>query len=235
MRTAAILGIFVLQAVAGGPSFEVASVKVSNSPSNALNGYLGIRPGGSVSMGNVTLQDLICMAYGLESYRLSGGPAWIGSERYNIDAKPASAVSEDVARLMFQNLLAERFHLQVHEQSKTVDGYILTAPKGDQKMHPLGPDDPIGFRFMQTGHIQGPGTMDMLALVLKASLGAPVENRTGIKGKYEIAIEWDPTGTSDRLPPVQIALSERLGLLLKLDKVSIQVVVIDHAEKATPN
>ncbi len=235
MRASTVLVLFVLCALADQPSFEVASVKVNNSPSNGMNGYVGIRAGGSLSMGNVTLEHLVSLAYGLENYRISGGPAWINVERYNIDAKPSSPVSRDVARLMFQNLLAKRFHLQAHHESKTVDGYILMAPKGDVKMQKLGADDPIGFRFQQPGHIQGPGTMDMLSLTLKGLLGVPVKDETGITGKYDLMIEWSPNETDDGGPSIQAALNERLGLVLKRDKVSIEVLVIDHAEKPTPN
>lgn len=217
------------------PSFEVASVKVSNSPSNGMNGYVGIRPGGSLRMGNVTLEQLISLAYGLENYRISGGPAWINVERYSIDAKPVSPVSRDVARLMFQNLLAERFHLRVHHENKTVNGYIPMAPKGDVKMQKLGAADPIGFRFQQPDHIQGPGTMDMLTLTLTGVLGVPVEDQTGITGKYDLAIEWIPNETDDGGPSIQVALSEHLGLVLKRDKVPIEVLVIDHVEKPSPN
>ena len=165
MRVTIVLSLFALSALADQPAFEVASVKPSNSPSNGMSGYVGIRPGGSLSMVNVTLEYLISLAYGLESYRISGGPASITSGRYNIDAKPAAPVSRDIAMRMFQNLLAERFHLQVHHEIKTVDGYILTAPKGDVKMRKLGPADPVGFRFQQPGHIQGPATMEMLTAV----------------------------------------------------------------------
>lgn len=209
------LCLFALSALADQPAFEVASVKVSNSPSNGMNGYVGIRPGGSLSMGNITLEFLISLAYGLESYRISGGPAWIASERYNINAKPAAPASRDIAMLMFQNLLAERFNLQVHHEIKTVDGYILTAPKGDFKMRKLGPADPVGFRFQQPGHIQGPGTMAMLTVVLKGSLGVPVEDQTGLTGKYEVAIEWSQNEADDGAPSIQAALSESLGLILK--------------------
>lgn len=235
MRVTIVLSLFALSVLADQPAFEVASVKVSNSPSNGMSGYVGIRPGGSLSMVNVSLEFLISMAYGLESYCISGGPASILSERYNIDAKPAARVSRDVAMQMFQNLLAERFHLQVHHEIKTVDGYILMAPKGDFKMQKLGPDDAVGFRFQQPGHIQGPGTMDMLTAVLKGSLGVPVEDKTGLTGKYDVAIEWSPNEADDGGPSIQAALSERLGLVLKREKVSIDVLVIDHVEKPTPN
>jgi len=95
------------------PAFQVASIKVSDSPTEAIGGYYRIRPGGTVSMWNVTLNLLIYIAYGVEAYRVSGGPGWVAILRYNVDAQPAARVEDSEAQLMFQTLPAERFHLQV--------------------------------------------------------------------------------------------------------------------------
>jgi len=235
VKLAARLCLFVFSALAQQPAFEAASIKVSNTPSNGMNGYVGIRPGGSLAMGNVTLEDLIHMAYGAAAYRIMGGPAWMKSERYNVDAKPAAPVSQEVARQMFQNLLTERFHLQAHGEKRSVDGYVLTAPKGDARMQKLADDAPIGFRHQQAGHIEGPGNIDMLARVLKGSLGVPVEDQTGLTGRYQIALEWSTGAADDGLPSIQSVLGERLGLTLKREKVQIDVLVVDNAQRPTAN
>jgi hypothetical protein len=153
-----------------------------------------------------------------------------------LDAKPAAPVSDKEAHQMFQNLLAERFHLQVHRESKTADGYTLTAPKGGGKLHRLPPDAPVGFRIQTMGQLKGPGTMDMLGRTLKGMLGAPVDDATALDGKYEIDLEWSLNETADDgKPSVFAALSERLGLVLKRSKVPVEMLIVDHAEKATPN
>src|SRR5207253_4986817 len=129
------------------------------------------------------------IAYGVENYRITGGPSWISSERYTIDAKPAAPVDVATARLMLQALLAERFGLQLHRATATVPGYTLIAEKGDSKLQKSGAEAE-GFRIMSSEEIQGPGTMRMLAQVLKGTLGAPVEDGTGLKEKYEIKLTW---------------------------------------------
>jgi len=235
MKAVVCLGVAML-ALADGPAYDVVSVKVSDSPSNAMSGYIGIRPGGAIALRNVTLQFLIGMAYQLPDYQMAGGPGWMQTLRYHVDAKPAEAVSQEVAHQMMQTLLADRFHLQVHREQRMVDGYVLTAPKGEAKMQKLAPDAPIGFRFMQPGRIEGPGSMKMLVSALKGSLGAPVQDATGLTGGYDIALEWTLNEVADDgKPSVFAALSERLGLVLKKEKVALDVLVIDRAERPEGN
>jgi uncharacterized protein (TIGR03435 family) len=235
LALAAGFAVSVAAAQNSQPAFEVASVKISHEPSSGLGGYVGIRPGGSVSIQNVSLDEMIHIAYSLEGYRVSGGPGWISTSRYNVDAKPAGRVSHDEAALMFQSLLAERFHLRTHRENRTVDGYTLTAPKGDAKLQKLAPDAGVGFRRMTAGQLQGPGTLSMLARTLKGMLQAPVEDRTGLQDKYEFALEWSTNDTApDGKPSVFGALSE-LGLALKPAKVSLEVLIVDSAEKLTEN
>jgi uncharacterized protein (TIGR03435 family) len=236
MKLVAAFAFLAVMAQADQPSYEVVSVKVSDSRSNGISGYAGIRPGGAVSLRNVTLHFLIGMAYELPDYRISGGPAWIETLRYHVDAKPSSSVSKSVARRMMQTLLADRFRLQVHHENKIVGGYRLTAPKSDAKMVKLSPNDAIGFRFMQPGRIEGHGTTAMLVNTLQAILGAPVDDATGLTGAYDMSLEWTLDETiDDGKPSIFSALNERLGLVLKGEKVPIDVLVIDHAEKPDAN
>ena len=135
-----------------------------------------------------------------------------------------------------QNLLADRFRLQVHHENKTVGGYRLTAPKGDTKMVKLSPNDPIGFRVVQPGRIEGQGTIAMLVKILPSLVRAPIDDATGLKGAYDMSLEWTLDETSDDgKPSIFSALSERLGLILKAERVPIDVLVIDHAEKPDAN
>ena len=236
MRIVAVLPLLAVLGLADGPTFDVASIKVSESPTNGMSGYIGIREGGSISLRNVTLHFLIGMAYALPDYRISGGQGWIDTLRYHVDAKPAAPVSQEVARQMMQTLLAERFRLQVHHENKSVNGYTLMAPKGDSKMQKLTLDAPIGFHFMQPGRIQGHGNMKMLLNSLKGILGVPVEDATGLTAAYDINLEWSLNETADDgKPSLFSALGERLGLVLKRERVSIDVLVIDRAEKPTAN
>ena len=237
MKPLAAFVFVVALSQADRPAYEVVSVKVSDSPSTGIGGDPFIRSGGTISIRNVTLHWLVAMAYELPNYRLEGGPAWIDTLRYNVDAKPSSRVSRPVALQMMQSLLADRFRLQVHHVSKTVGGYRLTAPKGDTKMVKASPNDPIGFRVNQPGRLEGHATIDMLVKTLQPILRAPVDDATGLKGAYyDMSLEWTLDEISDDgKPSIFSALSEQFGLILKAEKVPIDVLVIDHAEKPDAN
>ena len=231
-------------------TFAVASVKLNHSASNAMGGTIGFKRDGSVSMRNVTARTLIEMAYGLPDYRLSPGPAWTTSTGYDVDAKPEQPVGEDQAELMLQALLAERFSLRVHHDRATVSGFSLVVDKGGSKLHPT-PSDRVGFRMVTMEQTQGPGTMAMFALALKALLRAPVEDHTGLNGVFDIQLKTNPEGApavpsaasgdaggltpSEPATSIFAALKQQLGLRLEATKVPIDVIVIDRVEKPTEN
>jgi uncharacterized protein (TIGR03435 family) len=235
------LVVLLIAASAGAqqpsPSFDAASIKQNRSALNG-NGGGGIRPGGRVSMRNATVRLLILVAYGLQDYQLSGGPGWIETTGYDIEARPASAADPKTSRLMLQNLLAERFSLKVHHEDAMVNGFHLVVDKGGSKLK-VSDAPGVGFRVMGSDWIQGSGDMLDLASTLTASLRAPVEDRTGIAGSYDIDLKWtaDAAAGSASEPSVSIfaAIRQQLGLSLETAKVPIDKVVIDRAERPTEN
>ncbi len=124
------------QTVEPPPAFEAASVKLSTSTA-----YTGQRGGpGQYEMLNVTLKILICSAYRVSDYSLSG-PDWLDSDRWDVVAKlPASAAAlspadrNSMTNVMLQGLLAERFKLKVHREEKVFPGYVLVVAPGGPKM-----------------------------------------------------------------------------------------------------
>lgn len=187
-------------------------------------------------MRNVTLLRLISIAYEVEEFRIGGGPAWLATERYDVDAKPAGRANSRDAHLMLQNLLAERFKLQMHGETKKVDGYTLLAPNADSKMQKAGPADGTGFRRAEMTSLKGAGTMANLARYLKEVLGVPVEDGTGLSAVYVIDLAWSlEVVVPDGRPTIFAALKEQLGIVLKRNKVPQEFFVIDRAERATPN
>jgi uncharacterized protein (TIGR03435 family) len=236
----AILVVFGATLVWAQPVFEAATVKVNDSGSNAMGGVHGFRDGG-VHMVNFTLKTIIGVAYGVEEYRILAGPSWISSERYDIEAKPATRVSDTVAQSMLQALLAERFDLRVHRETRTVAGYRLLAEKADGKLT-AAQGERVGFRIMSMEEIRGTGTMPMVAWVLKAILGGPVQDDTGLSGKYEIAVKFradrpeDAGSSSEFGVSIFTALKQDLGLTLKAAQIPVEVVIVDHALKTpVPN
>lgn len=235
--------VLVLLLIAGAaaaqqpsPAFDAASIKQNRSATNG-NGGGGIRPGGRVSASNAPVRVLILMAYGLQDYQLSGGPGWTETAWYDVEAKPASAVDAKTARLMLQNLLAERFSLKVHHEDATTNGFNLVVDNGGSRLK--ASDTPgIGFRIMGSDRIQGSGDMGMLVSALRGTLRAPVEDHTGISGSYDIDLKWtaDVAAGSASEPSVSIfAAIRELGLGLEATKVPIDKIVIDRVERPTEN
>ena len=220
------------------PAFDAASIKQNRSATDG-NGGGGIRPGGRVSMSNAPVRVAILLAYELQDYQLSGGPGWIATTWYDLEAKPASAVDGKTARLMLQNLLAERCSLKVHHEDATINGFHLVVDKGGSKLK--ASDAPgIGFRIMfsDTYRIQGSGDMGKLVSALRGMLRAPVEDRTGIAGSYDIDLKWtaDVAAGSASEPSVSIfAAIRELGLSLETTKVAIDRIVIDRVERPVEN
>jgi uncharacterized protein (TIGR03435 family) len=178
------------------------------------------------------------MAYGLRDYQLSGGPAWVASTGYDVEARPASAVDAKTARLMLQNLLAERLSLKVHHEDAMVNGFHLVVDKGGSKLKASDANG-MGFRIMGTGKMQGAGDLQNFVEALTGMLRAPVEDHTGLAGKYDLDLQWtadsETASTSEPSVSVFAAIREQLGLSLETTKVSIDRVVIDHVERPTEN
>ena len=117
-------------------AFEVASVKVSKAPPGSDSSHSTL---GSLTMRNMTLRACIGMAYNVKELQVLGGPKWLDADRYDIDAKPAGAVQAPERMAMLQTLLAERFQLALHRETKTYPGYALVVSKAGLKMHAVEP------------------------------------------------------------------------------------------------
>jgi len=153
--------------------------------------------------------DLIRTAYG-ESVPISGGPAWIKSDRYRIEAKAEGANPRVMGGPMLQALLEERFQLKIHRDSREVAAFSLTVAKGGFKLRPakegscVAPGDigehltpgqkPCGIPMTR---VKGPnmtteiqGSVDQFCKVIGVSLGRPVINKTGIAGLFDLRLEF---------------------------------------------
>src|SRR5262245_28373165 len=123
MNQLALLAMAAVAACAQSPVFDVASVRPANPGIKGMN--IRRDPAGGISASNVTLRMLIVLAYNIQDYQLSGAPGWIESERYDVIAKaPADARKNDTWP-MLRALLAERFHLAVHRETKEIPLYEL--------------------------------------------------------------------------------------------------------------
>jgi uncharacterized protein (TIGR03435 family) len=218
------------------PRFEIASVK----PSLAESGNSGITTSrGSLRANNVTLKRCIIGAYGIGPHQIVGGPAWLDSDRFEIDARADGSVNSDATfMLMLQGLLAERFQLTVHRETKTISAFVLEVVKNGPKLEKAESDGGPSTNSSH-GRLEARYTdMDLFAKVLARNVELPVVNRTGLEGRFNFKLEWTPDGDrqkADSAPSIFTALQEQLGLRLRTGKAPVEVVVIDRVEKPTAN
>ncbi len=227
----------LLMAQALTPVFDAASIKLNHSTGNGMGGMIGIGKGGYISMRNVTPELLISTAYSAAPYQLAGVPAWASSTRYDVEAKPEHAVDYDTAQIMLQNLLTERFHMKVHHEQAAVNGFYLVIEKSGSKLK-VSDAPGMGFRLMGPDRIQGPADMRMLVNILRGVVHAPVEDHTGLTGKYDIDLPWTREGapaTDEPSVSIFAAIKEQLGLSLDATKITVDRVVIDRLERPTEN
>jgi len=225
------------------PAFEVVSIKPNKSGSNAIGGSGVCSSRGGVSVRNISLGSLIEQAYGIKEFQLLGRPNWLGSERFDIEAKPGSRIGPDDCKLMVQSFLADRCKLMLHSETRQLPIYKLAAGRNGPKLHKVDADAPLGAKVFDTsrGQLITRGTsMSQLAamLAITGELENLVVEGTGLDGYYEFSLEWTPSIlAADAAPGPSLftALQEQLGLKLEAGKGPVSVLVIDHVEKPSEN
>jgi uncharacterized protein (TIGR03435 family) len=208
------------------PAFAVATIK-KNTTGDAARG-MRLQPGGRIVVTNQPLRQLIVFAYSLQPQQLAGGPSWIDTDRFDVTAQAEGNISPTPpggppgpAQLMMQRLLAERFGLVVHTESRELPVYTLTiarrdgqlgprikpaatdclalmtnAPGGVPAQSPRLPDGrpACGVTRDGSGRVMAGGTsMTMLAMsMLTGPAGRLVVDRTGLTGGYDFDFEYAP-------------------------------------------
>jgi uncharacterized protein (TIGR03435 family) len=233
------------------PAFEVVSVKPA-PPENRMMGIgLNVYAGGRIHATNYRLRQLIHDAYNIEMFRILGGPGWIDEDRFDIEAKPAasSGLSKWVPesfksppnaemRLMLQSLLADRFQLKAHFETRSESIYSLVVAKGGSRLKP--PADTIVqpfVSFLPNGLAGRNATVDQLVERLASVLGRPVLNHTGIQGNFDFKIAYPPEDMADNDAKTLMlsAIQEQAGLKLETQPGSVEMLVVDSAQKPSAN
>jgi uncharacterized protein (TIGR03435 family) len=244
-------------AAAPAPTFDVASIHLS-PPSSDGHHHIYNDPHASLfRTGNLSLRDLIQYAYALPKSQILGGPDWLDSTMFDIDAKSdpsvdtqLHALSDDEARsrkrLMVQALLIDRFALTTHTETRQLPLFDLVLAKGGPKFQP---NNAVG-NTIDSGntrlHVSGTdNTVAVLARELSQVLGRVVLDQTGLTGRYDLKLRWTPdnsptpmlNGAPDPNPPPDIftALQEQLGLKLESSRGPVPVLVIDHVAMPSEN
>lgn len=230
----------------------------------------------------MTVANLVTMAYGISYYQLSGLD-YTSRERYEVAVKIPDGATKDQIKLMWQNLLKERFKLAVHFEKKEWPTYDLVVAKGGLKIKesveapsddtappsPAGggprkplslgsdgfPDISPGGMAMMNGVARWrpmKATMKTIASMMSGQVGSPVNDATGLTGKYDFTLSWVTGGgrgtgavasqssgsplagvdDSQGGPTLMNALQSQLGLKLEPRKGMIDMLVVDHVEKA---
>jgi bla regulator protein blaR1 len=251
--------------------FEVASIKPTAPDLTKV--MIQMLPGGRFVATGVTVRQLIRNAYRLQDFQISGGPAWLGADRFDIVAKaegdlgdPFQAEQRDGpsrGQLMVRALLADRFKLEVHTDTKDQAIYALMLARSDGPLgaelkpttrdcgEPDSKDPRCGMRLLPGTIAAGGVTLGQLANTLSMLVGRVVRDRTGLSDHFDFTLRWTPDqipqgfdkkASAIGLPPIDpdgaslfTAIREQLGLKLDSQRGPVDILVVDRAERPTEN
>lgn len=259
LRPICILTLAAAALAAQPKSFDVATIKPNASNDNRV--MFRLQPGGFMATG-VPVRMLIGQAFDVRDFQITGGPGWISSDRWDVNAKAEGMPDRPgmaLYRPLIQNLLEDRFQLKFHKETKELPVYALVAGKGPHKMKaseaaPAGAGPRGMFRIGRgQANLQG-ATMAALAQTLSQQLGRPVLDKTGIAGNFDIELNWTPEpgqggGPFGHMPPgapppppadnggpsIFTAIQEQLGLKLETTKGPVEIIVVDSIAKPSEN
>ena len=225
------------------PVFAAASIKLDPKADGADSENT---PG--LLRAQMTLKRYIAYAYDVKDFQVKGGPNWIDLDHYDITAKlervDPQRPGDIQVREALQTLLAERFELTFHHESKEIGGYALMAAKGGFKLTPIADGDNHGTSSKGGLTRQLTATqvdMGRVAAFLARETGSPVDDQTHIPGVYTFTLEWardDFKNSSPEqavLPSLFTALQEKLGLRLEARRVPVDLLIIDSAARPSEN
>ncbi len=198
------------------PEFEVASIKPAAPDARGM--FIRTTAGGRVNVTNMSLKELIVIAYRIQPYQISGGPPWLESAKWDISAKPETTPKDGELQAMLQGLLADRFQLTLRRETKELPIYALVLARKDGKLGPKlteakegacaqpdftkppAPREPGKPPTMNCGQqIMSPRSMTAVAVpipniipMLARMLGRTIVDKTGLTGKYDFSMEWAP-------------------------------------------
>lgn len=225
------------------PSFEAASVRPSQrSVGPDYNNQITYTPVGLTAR-NTTLKRMIAEAWHVQLSQIIG-PGWLGQNEYDIEARAPEGASREQMVLMLKGLLADRFGLKVHSESRSMRAYDLVVAKGGPKIHPVDAGTALAplpgshfrgdmrqFADLLTVQFSIPPPSDPSVPVIGLSPQIPVLDETGLQGTYEFNVEIKPELNTDGFTAWSRILEDRLGLKIENRKGDVPVVVVDDAAR----
>jgi uncharacterized protein (TIGR03435 family) len=238
---------------AAAPRFDVVAIHLHESQPHEHNSISSSPRDGHFHAENVSVLMLMQWAYDIPDTRILGAPGWAKSTFFNIDAKADPSVDQQLKDLtsdagrkekerMVQALLADRFKLVVHSETRQLPIYALVVARGGAKLGAINDGGNVVNSWRDHLEVQGSNSLELLAQVLADLVGRPVEDRTGIAGRYHLILKWTPddavsaaSSSSNAPPSIFTAIQEQLGLKLEPAKGPVQVLVVDHVEMPSGN
>lgn len=236
------------------PSFEVATIK-PGKPGSPGKGVIMRDPRTFMTI-NYTVADLISFAYAVHPRQITGAPAWVEDEKYDITATPdpPGQPNRKQIEIMVQKLLADRFKLTFHRDKKELSVFALTVGKTGAKLT-ASTGDPNGLPGVGLGGLgdafaRNANMSDFTGFMQSVVLDRPVVDQTELSGRFDFTLKWTPDdsqfpGIKGQLPPPKddaesqpdlfTAIQKQLGLKLEAVKAPVGVLVIDHVEKPSEN
>ena len=222
--------------------FEVATLKLAApATGDLININLGTFRNGRFTMGNVTLNDAIKLAYELSSDEQLVGPDWNSVVRFDVESLAPAETSPGQLHLMLQALLAERLHLVLRSEQKVLRHLALVPGKAGAKLQPAEANPPPNPGPQIPGRIlHHQMTMPLLASLLSRFERQTVANLTGLTGLYDVKLEWAPDPVATQADPAQApadrpnlfaAVQQQLGLKLESRRGPLAVLVVEQASK----
>ena len=235
-------------------SFDAASVKPSGPDREyRIAGGPGTRDPQRFTTSASELRILVCRAYGIIRTQCEdrvAGPSWIGTDKFDVAASIPAGTTAAQFRQMLQNLLAERFKLAVHHESRIVPVYELVVAKSGSKLKEpaantgrAAPPLAMSCSSLQCRTVGNQETIAGMIEWLRGPAGEaggldrPILDRTGLAGRYDFTLEFEwhksdaPAGAPALGLDIREALQEQLGLKLVEAKTALDVVVVDHADR----
>ena len=239
------------------PVFDVAAIHENRKDPTGRSHIWSSATEGDFRTENVTAMGLLQWAYNMPDSRIRGGPPWMRTARFDIDARPDPALNDrlrsldsaqarEIERRMVQSLLADRFALKAHEESRVEPVYDLVVAKGGPKFQAAQVNGTTINGGKGQMHIAGSDhTVALLAEQLARLVGRVVVDKTGLDGRFDVTLTWTPDDTSGGAsasssdggggPSIFTALQEQLGLKLKPAKGPVPILVIDQMERPSQN
>jgi uncharacterized protein (TIGR03435 family) len=231
-----ILVFLILAGALHAQKFEAASIHPN--PGGNEGSVVDFEDSGLLRASNASLKMLIRSAYGVQADQIVGGPKWLDSDRYDIEAKTGHPIKGADEEPFLQHLLADRFQLRTHTEKRELTVYRLEVAKTGFLLKPSQANGSQIHSSHGAGHDQISVIrigIHQFAGMLGKSLGRIVQDDTGLTGDYDFTLTWDPDGSSATVPSLFAALQEQMGLRLESGKAIMDVLVIDSAEKASEN